>query len=81
MPINPAIEEKGRERFLELVDLEIVSANVLASALMVASEFYQLGVSDENKRLQEVAQDYRKKGFELETFIYSGFIADLEDML
>lgn len=32
------------------------------------------GRKEERERLREVAREYKRKGFELETFIYSGFI-------
>ena len=36
---------------------------------------------DENKRLKREAIRYKEKGFELETFIYSGFLPTVEEVI
>ena len=36
-----------------------------------------LAVKERENELKQIAQEYKDKGFELETFIYSGFIKDL----
>ncbi len=46
----------------------------------VIKEAYARGRKDENKRLEKEAREYNKKGFELEMFIYSGFLPKLEDI-
>lgn len=37
-------------------------------------EAYEEGKKAENERLEKKAKEYKEKGFELETFIYSGFV-------
>ena len=40
-------------------------------------EQIELAVKERENELKQIAQEYKDKGFELETFIYSGFIKDL----
>ena len=40
-------------------------------------EQIELAVRERENELKQIAQEYKDKGFELETFIYSGFIKDL----
>ena len=39
-------------------------------------EQIELAVKERENELKQIAQEYKDKGFELETFIYSGFIKD-----
>ncbi len=48
-----------------------------AKALDNLKEARLQGQRDERERLRQKAIEYKEKGFELETFIYSGFIEDL----
>lgn len=48
-----------------------------AKALNNLKEARLEGQREERERLRQKAIEYKEKGFELETFLYSGFIEDL----
>ncbi len=81
--LHTAVEKARKEGYkygYEASSLAQLEIDVQEEIPIVLHKVEQIR-EQERQRLLKKAKEYKDKGFELETFIYSGFVPDLEDLI